>query len=121
MLTRQSKAHRVANRTHFNSAVIDIALAVAAEGRALAEIADALHVLDRENDEMLWAAMAELARAVGESDRDGQTWTWAVRQRNLICDRASRARNARQQEHKRRATQDHQGELDFQTGRDESS
>ena len=104
-----------------NSAVIDIALAVAAEGRALAEIADALHVLDRENDEMLWAAMAELARAVGESDRDGQTWTWAVRQRTLICDRASRARNARQQERKRRATQDDQGELDFQTRRDESS
>ena len=43
---------------HPSSAVIDIALAVAAEGRALAEIAEALHVLDRENDEMLWAAMS---------------------------------------------------------------
>ena len=106
---------------HPNSAVIDIALAVAAEGRALAEIAEALHVLDRENDEMLWAAMAELARAVGESDRDGQTWTWAVRQRNLICDRALRARDAREVERERRNAQAAQGELAFGAGRDESS
>ena len=106
---------------HPNSAVIDIALAVAAEGRALAEIADALHVLDRENDQMLWAAMAELARSVGESDRDGQTWTWAVRQSNLICDRAALARNACEQERMRLAAQDEQGKLDFRTGRDESS
>jgi len=94
---------------HPNSAVIDIALAVAAEGRALAEIAEALHVLDRESDEMLWAAMAELARAVGESDRDGQTWTWAVRQRNLICDRALRARDVRERERERMAAQEGQG------------
>ena len=58
---------------------------------------------------MLWAAMADLARAVGESDRDGQTWTWAVRQRNLICDRASLARNAREQERLRLAAQDAPG------------
>ena len=94
---------------HPNSAVIDIALAVAAEGRALAEIAEALHVLDRENDEMLWAAMAELARAVGESDRDGQTWTWAVRQRNLICDRALRARDVRERERERMTAEEGQG------------
>ena len=94
---------------HPNSAVIDIALAVAAEGRGLAEIAEALHVLDRENDELLWAAMAELARSVGESDRDGQTWTWAVRQRNLICDRALRARGDREQERERRTSEADQG------------
>ena len=94
---------------HPNSAVIDIALAVAAEGRALAEIAEALHVLDRENDEMLWAAMAALARAVGESDRDGQTWTWAVRQRNLICDRALRARDVRERERERMGAEEGQG------------
>ena len=53
---------------HSTSAVIDIALAVAAEGRSLSDIADVLHLLDRENDEMLWAGMTELARLVGESD-----------------------------------------------------
>ena len=86
---------------HPNSDVVDIALAVAAEGRALGGIAGALHVLDRENDEMLWAAMAEMARAVGGIDLDGQTWTWAVRHRNLICSRASRARDTREQERER--------------------
>jgi len=94
---------------HPNSAVIDIALAVAAEGRALAEIAETLHMLDRENDELLWAAMAELARSVGESDRDGQTWTWAVRQRNLISDRALRARGDREQERERMTSEADQG------------
>ena len=94
---------------HPNSAVIDIALAVAAKGRGLAEIAEALHMLDRENDELLWAAMAELARSVGETDRDGQTWTWAVRQRNLICDRAVRARGVREQERERRTSDAGQG------------
>lgn len=94
---------------HPNSAVIDIALAVAAEGRALAEIAEALHTLDRESDEMLWAAMAELARAVGESDRDGQTWTWAVRQRKLISDRALRQRGDREQERERMTSESGQG------------
>ena len=94
---------------HTNSDVIDIALAVASVGRGLAEIAEALHMLDRENDELLWAAMAELARSVGESDRDGQTWTWAVRQRNLICDHAERGRAVREQERERRTSDAGQG------------
>ena len=96
---------------HANSAVVDIALAVAFEGRALAEIAQALYALDRENDEMLWAAMAALARSVGEGDRDGQTWTWAVRQRNLICDRAARARDTQERERERMASEAAQGTI----------
>ena len=83
---------------HSTSAVIDIALAVAAEGRSLSDIADALHLLDRENDEMLWAAMSELARLVGEGDDDGQIWAWAVRNRHLICGQAQRARTEHQKE-----------------------
>ena len=79
-----------AQHLHSTSAVIDIALAVAAEGRSLSDIADALHLLDRENDEMLWAAMTELARLVGEGDPDGQIWAWAVRNRQLICGQAQR-------------------------------
>ncbi|MYB43815.1 MAG: hypothetical protein F4X74_02585 [Acidimicrobiia bacterium] len=94
---------------HPNSAVIDIALALAAEGRALAEMAETLHALDRESDEMLWAAMADLARSVGEGDRDGQTWTWVVRQRNLIADRALRARAARERERERLSAEAGQG------------
>ena len=95
---------------HLNStsAVIDIALAVAAEGRSLSDIADALHLLDRENDEMLWAAMIALASSVGEGDRDGQIWAWAVRNRQLISGQAQRARTERQQELVHKAAQDRQ-------------
>ena len=96
---------------HPSSAVIDIALAVAAEGRSLSDIADALHLLDRENDEMLWAAMNELARLVGESDCDGQTWAWAVRNRHLICGQAQRARTEHQKELAHMAAQDSQTRL----------
>ena len=98
---------------HLNStsAVIDLALAVAAEGRSLSDIADALHLLDRENDEMLWAAITELARLVGEGDPDGQTWAWAVRNRQLICGQAQQARTEHQQERKHKAAQDNQSKL----------
>ena len=96
---------------HSTSAVIDIALAVAAEGRSLSDIADALHLLNRENDEMLWAAMTELARLVGEGDPDGQIWAWAVRNRQLICGQAQRARTEHQQEREHKAAQDSQTRL----------
>ena len=100
-----------AHNLHSTSAVIDIALAVAAEGRSLSAIADALHLLDRENDEMLWAATTELARLVGESDPDGQVWAWAVRNRQLICGQAQRARTEHQKEIEVKAAQDSQTRL----------
>ena len=96
---------------HSTSAVIDIALAVAAEGRSLSDIAGALHLIDRENDEMLWAAMNELARSVREGDPDGQVWAWAVRNRQLVCGQAQRARTEHQQEQKHKADQDSQAKL----------
>ena len=96
---------------HSTSAVIDIALAVANEGRSLSDIADVLHLLDRENDEMLWAAMTELARLVSEGDSDGQLWAWAVRNRQLICGQAQRARTEHQKELKHEAAQDSQTRL----------
>ena len=96
---------------HSTSAIIDIALAIAAEGRSLSEIAAALQVLDRENDEMLWAAMSGLARFVGEGDRDGQVWAWAVRNRQLICGQAQRARMEHQKELDYKAAQDSQARL----------
>ena len=71
-----------------DSAIIDIVLAIAAEGRSVNDIGDALHTLGREGDEMLWAATVEMARLVGEADRDGQVWAWAVRNRKQIASRA---------------------------------
>ena len=96
---------------HPTSAVIDIAMAVAAERRSPSDIAEALHVLDRESDEMLWAAMSELARLVGEGDRDGQTWAWAVRKRELISGQAQRARTERQLAVERKTGRDSQAKL----------
>ena len=91
--------------------MIDLALAVAAEGRSLSSIAEALHLLDRENDEMLWAAMTFLTRFVGESDPDGQVWAWAVRNRSLICGQAHRSRTQRQRELAQDAAHDSQSSL----------
>ena len=78
-----------------DSPAIDIALAVAAEGREMHAIADVLQRLARDSDEMLWSAMAELPRRLGEADRDGQIWTWAVRNRNQITTRAGTIRDER--------------------------
>ena len=78
-----------------DSPAIDIALAVAAEGREMHAIADMLQHLGRDSDEMLWSAMAELPRLLGEADRDGQVWTWAVRNRNQITSRAGTIRDER--------------------------
>ena len=78
-----------------DSPAIDIALAVAAEGREMHAIADVLQHLGRDSDEMLWSAMAELPRLLGEADRDGQVWTWAVRNRNQITSRAGTIRDER--------------------------
>ena len=78
-----------------DSPAIDIALAVAAEGREMHAIADVLQRLARDSDEMLWSAMAELPRLLGEADRDGQIWTWAVRNRNQIATRAGTIRDER--------------------------
>ena len=75
---------------HPTSPVVDIVLAVVAAGRSISDIAATLHMLERADDEMLWAAMSEFARVLGESDRDGQTFTWVVRQRHLIAERAAR-------------------------------
>ncbi len=96
---------------HTMSPVIDIALGVAAEGRSLSDIAEALHLLDREHDEMLWAAMTDLARLLGEGDRDGQTWAWAVRNRQSICGQAQRVRVEREQQLEHQARQDNQSRL----------
>ncbi len=96
---------------HPGSDIIDIALAVAAEGRSLVDIAGALHSMGRENDEMLWAAMAEMARLVGEGDTDGQVWAWTVRNRDPIRKRATRSRDEQEREHRREAAREREQTL----------
>lgn len=96
---------------HPGSDIVDIALAVAAEGRSLVDIAGALHSLGRENDEMLWAAMAEMARLVGEGDSDGQVWAWTVRNRDPIRKRATRSRDEQKREDRREAAREREQTL----------
>ena len=96
---------------HPTSPVVDIVLAVAAEGRSISDIAAALHMLERADDEMLWAAMSEFARVLGESDRDGQTFTWTVRQRHLIAERAARLTRETDERLVKEEQQDRQGTL----------
>ncbi|MXW60959.1 MAG: DUF1156 domain-containing protein [Acidimicrobiaceae bacterium] len=96
---------------HPASPVVDIVLAVAAEGRSISDIAAVLHSLERADDEMLWAAMSEFARVLSESDRDGQTLTWAVRQRHLISERAARVRRETAERRLEEKQQDRQGTL----------
>ena len=79
------------------SPVIDVALAVAGADRSVSDIAGGLHLIQRENDDMLWAAIAALSRYVGEGDCDGQQWAWAVRNRNEICERALSLRSDHEQ------------------------
>ncbi len=103
---------------HPTSPVVDIVLAVTAEGRSISDIATALQLLERADDEMLWAAMSEFARVLGESDRDGQTITWAVRQRHLIAERAARLTRETDERLAEEEQQDRQGTLFAHGGTD---
>ncbi len=78
-----------------DSGLIDVLLAIAELGRSPREIATLLHIVGRDTDEQLWAAMGEMARLVGETDQDGQTWTWTVRNRNFIREQAARTQDQR--------------------------
>ena len=83
------------------SPAVDVAMSIACADRSVADIAEALHLIQREHDDMLWAAIAALSRYIGESDEDGQQWAWAVRNRNEICGRAKSMRT----EHDRQAAE----------------
>lgn len=96
---------------HPTSPVMDVALAISAQGCSLSGIAEVLSQLDRENDEMVWAVMADMARLVGEGDQDGLVWAWALRNRALICGQASQTRTEHQRERERKDEEDKQGHL----------
>ena len=98
--TRLAFGHEAAGSVDLEptSPAIDVALAVACADRSVADIAEALHLIQREHDDMLWAAIAALSRYVGESDDDGLQWAWAVRNRQEICGRAQHMRSERERQ-----------------------
>jgi hypothetical protein len=61
--------------------VIDVALAMAEQGKSVAGAAEVLLASNRVEDEYLWAALRELSARLPEADRDGDIWTWLVRNR----------------------------------------
>ena len=80
------------------SPAVDVAMSIACADRSVSDIAEALHLIQREHDDMLWSAIAALSRYVGESDEDGLQWAWAVRNRQEICGRAQHMRSERERQ-----------------------
>ena len=66
------------------NSVVDVALAVAAVGKSVRDIAQVLSDADMVENELLWDSISHLAKQVTETDRDGDVWTWAVRNRSVI-------------------------------------
>jgi putative DNA methylase len=72
-----SDGHAISAET----AVIEVALAMAGHGKSVAGAAEVLLGASRVEDEYLWAALRELSARLPEADRDGDVWTWLVRNR----------------------------------------
>jgi putative DNA methylase len=81
-----------------SSAVIDVALAVAATGKSVSGVAALLVGVARTEDPFVWAAMDELARLVPEADPDGDVWRWVVRNRAAIIGASRNVEAARARE-----------------------
>ena len=91
--------------------VIDTALAVAAAGKSVAEVADVLLRTSRTEDPFIWAAMGELARVLPDADPDGDVWTWVVRNSSAISGATRNVEAARALEEQRLEEAGKQGSL----------
>jgi hypothetical protein len=64
--------------------VIDVAIAMVADGKSLARSAEVLLAADRIDDPYVWAAVRALSGCVPEADPDGEAWTYLVRNRQAV-------------------------------------
>jgi putative DNA methylase len=64
--------------------VIDVVMAMVADGKSLAYSAEVLLAADRVDDPYVWAAVRALSDAVPEADPDGEAWTYLVRNRQAV-------------------------------------
>ena len=92
LVQKSSKGFRLAYSSEISTAsltsespVIDIALAIARDGRSISDIGARLQRFGRTEDALLWAAMSYLGGELTDSDKDGQVWNWAVRYRAAIA------------------------------------
>jgi putative DNA methylase len=90
LLTKAEKGVRLALGSEVRrdvsaeSAVIDVAFALAAAGRSVAGAAEVLLASGRVEDPYLWAALGELSARLPKADPDGDLWTWLVRNRTGV-------------------------------------
>lgn len=117
LIVKQDKGVRLALSREAKSGasaegpVIDTALAVAAAGKSVAEVAEVLLRTSRTEDPFVWAAMGELARVVPEADSDGDVWTWVVRNRSAITGASRNVEAARAIEEQKAEQAAKQGSL----------
>lgn len=78
--------------------VFDVALAMVAEGKSLAQAAEVLIAADKIEDPYVWAAVSALAGSVPEADPDGESWTYLVRNRQAVVSSTRNLAVARQRE-----------------------
>jgi hypothetical protein len=78
--------------------VFDVALAMAAEGKSLAQAAEVLIAADRIEDPYVWGAVSALSDSVPEADADGESWTYLVRNRLAVVSSTRNLAVARQRE-----------------------
>lgn len=89
--------------------VIDVALAVAAAGKNVTDVADILLASGRLEDRFLWAAMGELSARVPEADPDGEVWTWVVRNQGPITGASRNVAAARDHDEHEKQQAEQQG------------
>ena len=78
--------------------VFDVALAMAADGKSLAQAAEVLIAADKIEDAYVWAAVSALSDSVPEADPDGESWTYLVRNRQAVVSSTRNLALARQRE-----------------------
>lgn len=78
--------------------VYDVAVAMAAQGRSLAQAAEVLIAADKVDDPYVWATVSVLSDSVPEADPDGESWTYLVRNRHAVVSSTRNLAAARQRE-----------------------
>jgi adenine-specific DNA methylase len=93
--------------------VIDVALAMVADGKSLAHSAEVLLVADRVDDLYVWAAVGALSGYVPEADPDGEAWTYLIRNRQAVVSSTHNVAAVKQREAEQSQAESAQMKLDL--------
>jgi putative DNA methylase len=95
------------------TSVIDVVMAMVADGKSLARSAEVLLAADRVDDPYVWAAVRALSDAVPEADPDGEAWTYLVRNRQAVVSSTHNVAAVKQREGEQSEASSAQGKLDL--------